>query len=89
MPFAVPVVWREQKHHITGCYLCLTKIDGHNSKSKHTVVYPNIPSTLRPVKHDDSLPVPKLTSTMDPALRRTNQHLFRRRTWTFIFQCGP
>ena len=35
------------------------KTDGHNSKSKHTIVYPNIPSALRPVEHDDSLPTPK------------------------------
>jgi hypothetical protein len=35
------------------------KTDGYNSKSKHTIVYPNIPSALRPVEHDDSLPTPK------------------------------
>jgi hypothetical protein len=43
MPFTVPVVWRWQKEHLTNCYFCLTKIDGHNSKPKH----------------DDSLPIPK------------------------------
>jgi hypothetical protein len=59
IPFAVPVVWREQNDHLTDCYFCLTKIDGHNSKSKHTTVYPNIPSALRLVEHDDSLPNPK------------------------------
>jgi hypothetical protein len=59
MPFAVPMVWREQKDHLTDCYFCLTKIYGHNYKSKHTTVYPNIPSALRPVKHDNFLPVPK------------------------------
>jgi len=35
------------------------KIDVHNSGTKHTIVYPNIPSALRPVVHDGSLPVPK------------------------------
>ena len=44
MRFAVPMVRREQKDHLTDCYFCLTKICGHNSKSKHTLVYPNIPS---------------------------------------------
>jgi hypothetical protein len=56
LPFAVLLVWREQKDHLTDCYRCLTKIAGHNSKSKHTIIYPNIPSALRPVEHDDSLP---------------------------------
>jgi len=39
--------------------ICFTKIDGHNSKATHNVGYPNSPSALRPVKHDDSLPVHK------------------------------
>ena len=37
----------------------VTKIDGHNSKAKHNVGYPNSPSARRPVEHDDSLPFPK------------------------------
>jgi hypothetical protein len=52
------MVWREQKDHFTECYFCLTTIDGHNSESKNTIVYLNIPSALRPAEHDDSLPIP-------------------------------
>jgi len=52
------MVWRENKDHLTDCY-CLTKIDAHNSGSKHTIVYPNIPSALTPVVLDGSLSVPK------------------------------
>jgi len=26
MPFAAPMVWREQSEHVTGCYFCMTKI---------------------------------------------------------------
>ena len=37
----------------------LNKTDGHNSKYKSTIVYRSIPSAIRPVEHDDSLPVPK------------------------------
>jgi hypothetical protein len=59
MSFAMPMVWREMKDHLTDCYFCLTKTDGHNSKSEHTTVYPNIPSALRTVKYDACLPVPK------------------------------
>jgi hypothetical protein len=35
------------------------KIDGQNSKPKHTTAYSNIPSALGPVEHDNSLPIPK------------------------------
>jgi len=59
MPSAVPVIWKEQKDHPTDLYFCLTKIDGRNSKSKHTIVSHSIHSGLRPVEYDDSLPVPK------------------------------
>jgi hypothetical protein len=58
MYFAVPMAWREQKNHFTECYFCLTTIDSHNSKSKHPIAYPNIPSAVRPVEHDDSVPIP-------------------------------
>jgi len=34
-------------------------MDGHNSKPKHTIIYPKIPSAIRHFQHDDSLPVPK------------------------------
>ena len=59
MPFAAPMVWMEQKDHLSNCYFCWTKIDGHNSKSKHTVANPIVHSAIRPVEHDDSLPIPK------------------------------
>ena len=59
LPFAVPMLWKEHKHHLTDCYCCLAKIDAHNSGSKRTIVYPNIPSALWPVVHDGSLPVAK------------------------------
>jgi hypothetical protein len=55
MLFAVHMVWREEKDHLTDWYYCLTKIDGHNSKSEHTRVYPNIPSAIKPVDHDDKI----------------------------------
>jgi hypothetical protein len=37
----------------------MTKITGFSRFSKHKIEYPNIPSALRPVPHDDSMPLPK------------------------------
>jgi hypothetical protein len=53
------MVLREPKDHSIDCYFCLTNITGITSKSKHTVKYPNVPSALRPVPHNEELPIPK------------------------------
>jgi hypothetical protein len=37
----------------------MTKITGFSRFSKRKIEYPNIPSALRSVPHDDSMPVPK------------------------------
>ena len=58
MPFAVPMIWREPKDHITDCYFCLTKISGFSSKNRNGIIYPNLDSAIRPVPHSESLPVP-------------------------------
>jgi hypothetical protein len=39
--------------------LLFNERDGHNSKSKHNIVYPNIPSALKPVECDNSMLIPK------------------------------
>jgi hypothetical protein len=59
MPFAVPMVWREPKDHLTDCYFSLTKISGISLKSKRSIQYPSLPSAIRPVIHSQDLPVPK------------------------------
>ena len=58
MPFAIPMIWREPKDHLTDCYFCLTNIFGISSKSKHTVKYPSLDSAIRPVLHGPGLPIP-------------------------------
>lgn len=63
MPFAVPMVWREQRDHVTDCYFCLTNVSGFSSKNKKAIEYPNLSSAMRPVQHDESLPVPKAPDT--------------------------
>lgn len=59
MPFAVPMVWREPRNHVDDCYFCMTNIKGITSKTKRSIQYPNIPSAMRPVPHDNSLPIPQ------------------------------
>ena len=64
MPFAIPMVWREPKDHVSDCYFCLTSTTGVTAKSTDTVQYPNLPSAMRPVPHIAELPVPKPPTNM-------------------------
>jgi hypothetical protein len=64
MPFAIPMVWREPKDHVSYCYFCLSSITGITAKSKHTVLCANLPSVMRPVPHSAELPVPKPPTNM-------------------------
>ena len=59
MPFGVPVVWRVPSNHSTDWYFCMVPpiLNGMSMKKKSTLVYPNIPSAIRPVPHGDGLPV--------------------------------
>jgi hypothetical protein len=64
MPFAVPMVWRVPTCHTSDCYFCMTNIAGHNSRTKSSIVYPNIPSAIRPVPHSIDLPIPTPPSAL-------------------------
>ena len=61
MPFGVPMVWRVPSNHSTDCYFCMVPPiqNGMSMKTKSTLVYPDIPSAIRPVPHGDGLPVPE------------------------------
>ena len=61
MPFAVPMGWRKPSNHTTDCYFCmLPPVSGSMKKKKNwTIVYPNIPSALRPVPHGEGISVLK------------------------------
>jgi len=61
MPFAVPMVWGEPSNHATDCYFCMAPLVSGSitKKKKWTIVYPNIPSALRPVPHGEGISVPK------------------------------
>lgn len=56
MPFAVTMIWREPKDHISDCYFCLIPLI-NTMKIKANFRYPNLPSAIRPVPHSDTLPV--------------------------------
>ena len=61
MSFAVPTVWREPSIHVTDCYFCMAPpVSGAiTKKKKWAVVYPNIPSAVRPVPHGEGISVPE------------------------------
>lgn len=51
------------------CYFCLTSVSGFSAKNKKSIEYPNLLSAMRPVPHDDSLPVlrPREAWSLDEA----------------------
>jgi hypothetical protein len=53
------MVWREPKDHSSNSYFCLTNITGITSNSRHTVKYPNVPPAMRPLPHNEALPIPE------------------------------
>ena len=60
MKFGVPMIWREQKDYSNDCYFCQQDYMGCTAaKKKKHIVYPNLQSALRPVKHSKELPVSK------------------------------
>jgi hypothetical protein len=63
LPFAIPMIWREPRDHLTDCYFCAFSINGVHGKSIKRLPYPNIPSAIRPIPHSIELPVPVPPST--------------------------
>ena len=57
MPFAIPMIWREQINHLDDCYFCVTNIKGYSKRNKGNVKYPHLKSAIRPVKHSEEYPM--------------------------------
>jgi hypothetical protein len=59
MLFGVLMVCRVPSNHSTDCYFCMVPPiqTGMSMKKKSTLVYPYIPSAIRPVPHGHGLPV--------------------------------
>ena len=64
LSFAVPMVWRDLKDYETDCYFCVTNTQGFHHKTRKKILYPSLPSAIRPVAHSDALPVPKPPVTL-------------------------
>ena len=61
MPFGIPMVWREQADHTNDCYFCLVPPGkGLSRKKRHSIIYPNISSAIRPVSHGIGIPIPEV-----------------------------
>ena len=55
MPFAIPMVWRESKDHITDGRFYMINVKGINRKNKHHVQYSDVPSTIWPILRGSDL----------------------------------
>ena len=65
MSFAIPMVKREENHHITNRYFCMINLKGINRKNKHYVQYSDAPSAIRPIPQGPDLPVPEPDGNME------------------------
>lgn len=59
LPFAIPMVWHEQRDHLSDCYFCAFSTKGINDKNRKKLPYPSISSAILPVPHSPDLPVPQ------------------------------
>ncbi|KAI6659711.1 hypothetical protein LOD99_10714 [Oopsacas minuta] len=69
MPFAITRIWRELVNHHDDCYFCIVDITKYKGKDRKHIVYPNIPSSIAPVSHNEDLPIPIspfLEGTVEP-----------------------
>ena len=73
MPFGVHMVWREPQNHGNDCYFCTCVVKGHNQKSKHEIVYPDLQSARRPLPHAPDIPVPPAEFESSLASSSTNE----------------
>ena len=51
------VICTEQNDHTKDSYFCVTNIAGYSSKSKHNIIYSDVPSARKPISHD-LVPIP-------------------------------
>jgi hypothetical protein len=61
------MIWREPKIHSDDCYFCSCDAKGYNSNNKKVILYPNLPSAVRPFVHAPEVPVHQPTEIIEDA----------------------
>ena len=73
LSFVIPMVWREQKDHVTDCYFCFTGTLGFRHKTRKKIQYPCLQSAIRLLAHSDQLPVLKPPVTLPETSAESSQ----------------
>ncbi|KAL4113048.1 hypothetical protein QTP88_016749 [Uroleucon formosanum] len=69
LSFGIPMVWREPKNHGDNCYFCACNVQGLNIKNKKNIIHPDdIRSTIRPMPHGPTIPIPLPPINLDTIL---------------------
>ena len=59
LSFGIPMIWRAPSNHHDDCYFCVVpNVFGFNKKNRKSIKYPSLPSAIRPLPHDEHVPVP-------------------------------
>ena len=65
MKFGVPRIWSEPTDHLKNCYFRKIVVNGHHRGKKRDIFnYPDLPSSLPPVKHCQELTVPNCPASV-------------------------
>jgi hypothetical protein len=59
MPFTIPIIRLEPKSHVDDCYFCFVNVTGFSGKNTHRIMYQDLNSAMRPIPHNENLPVPE------------------------------
>ncbi|KAI6657169.1 hypothetical protein LOD99_15955 [Oopsacas minuta] len=66
MPFAIPRVWRGPQNYHDDRNFCMINIAKYRKvKGRRALTYPSIPSSIAPVPHSETLPVPKPAANLE------------------------
>ena len=64
MPFSTTMSWHDQKDHVTDCYFCLTHTAQFTRRTANSIIYPDLPSAIRPRAYDEGEEPPVFSSDL-------------------------
>ena len=64
MAFSTPMSWRDQKDHVSDCYFCLTHTAQFTRRTANSIIYPDLPSAIRPRAYDEGEEPPVFSSDL-------------------------